>query len=177
MLRGWFIEQMAMYAAYHTKKANQATHYIGVPVLTFALLALLAKLPVGAVGPLPVTGATVLLAVVLAVYLLAEPWLGLAAAAFYLPVLALAEFTAGLATGSFLAVLAAAIVIGIGFQAWGHKIEGRRPALVDNRLQIFMAPSFLLAEWFFAAGRLPELERAMAERSPRYAAAVRRPSA
>lgn len=176
MLRAWFIDQMAMYAAYHTRKANQATHHIGVPVLTFALLALLSKLPLSAIGPLPITAATLLLAAVLIVYLLAEPWLGVAASFFYLPVLALAQATAALPMAAYGAILAAAVIIGIGFQAWGHKIEGRRPALADNLLQIFMAPSFLIAELFFAAGRLNNLQQAMAARSPRYAAPAKRPA-
>jgi len=45
--------------------------------------------------------------------------------------------------GVFLGCLAA----GVAFQAWGHVIEGKRPALVDNFFQaVFTAPLFLLIE-------------------------------
>jgi len=41
--------------------------------------------------------------------------------------------------------------------------EGRRPALVDNVLQIFVAPIFLMAEVFFALGYKPELRKRLGE--------------
>jgi len=44
-------------------------------------------------------------------------------------------------------------------QLVGHVFEGRRPALVDNVLQIFVAPIFLIAEVFFALGYKPELRK------------------
>src|SRR5229473_2369246 len=40
-------------------------------------------------------------------------------------------------------------------QLIGHVYEGRRPALADNLLQIFVAPIFLAAEAFFALGYKP----------------------
>ena len=44
-------------------------------------------------------------------------------------------------------------------QLVGHVFEGRKPALVDNLFQIFVAPIFLAAEVFFALGYKPELRR------------------
>ena len=57
------------------------------------------------------------------------------------------------------------IVAGVGFVAgWViqlivHGFEGRRPALMVNLLQIFMAPAYLIAEMLFAVG----LERGLAD--------------
>jgi uncharacterized membrane protein YGL010W len=42
-------------------------------------------------------------------------------------------------------------------QLVGHVFEGRKPALADNLLQIFVAPIFLAAEVFFALGYKPAL--------------------
>jgi uncharacterized membrane protein YGL010W len=42
-------------------------------------------------------------------------------------------------------------------QLVGHYFEGRKPALVDNFFQIFVAPLFLMAEVFFAFGWKPAL--------------------
>jgi len=42
-------------------------------------------------------------------------------------------------------------------QIAGHVFEGRRPALVDNLWQVFVAPLFLMAELFFALGFKQEM--------------------
>ena len=41
---------------------------------------------------------------------------------------------------------------GWGLQLVGHAFEGRKPALVDNFMQVFIAPMFLIAEVAFALG-------------------------
>jgi len=45
------------------------------------------------------------------------------------------------------------------FQLVGHVFEGRKPALLDNLFQIFVAPIFLAAEVFFALGFRREVLR------------------
>ena len=57
-------------------------------------------------------------------------------------------------------------------QLVGHVFEGRKPALVDNLFQIFVAPIFLCAEVFFALGYKPRLHTAMQERALRMRAAA-----
>lgn len=58
------------------------------------------------------------------------------------------------------AVFAAAFVGGWAAQLVGHAIEGRRPALADNVLQIFNAPLFLTAEVLVALGFRSDLRAA-----------------
>ena len=50
-------------------------------------------------------------------------------------------------------------------QLAGHVFEGRRPALADNRFQIFVAPIFLAAEVFFALGYKPRLKEEVQRRA------------
>jgi uncharacterized membrane protein YGL010W len=50
-------------------------------------------------------------------------------------------------------------------QLVGHVFEGRKPALVDKFLQIFVAPIFLAAEVFFALGYKPKLHEAVQKRA------------
>jgi uncharacterized membrane protein YGL010W len=50
-------------------------------------------------------------------------------------------------------------------QLIGHVWEGRKPALVDNFFQIFVAPIFLAAEVFFALGYKPALHAAVQKRA------------
>jgi uncharacterized membrane protein YGL010W len=57
-------------------------------------------------------------------------------------------------------------------QLIGHVYEGRKPALVDNFLQIFVAPIFLAAEVFFALGYKPALHDAVQKRAREMRAAA-----
>jgi uncharacterized membrane protein YGL010W len=45
-----------------------------------------------------------------------------------------------------LSVFLTAFVLGWTIQLVGHAIEGKRPALADNLLQVFNAPLFLTVE-------------------------------
>jgi uncharacterized membrane protein YGL010W len=57
-----------------------------------------------------------------------------------------AQAVAGMSTSTAWAVFGATFVGGWIIQLVGHIFEGRRPALVDNLWQIFVAPLFLMVE-------------------------------
>jgi len=59
----------ADYAAFHGTPGNKACHYVGIPLIVLALLALLARVPLFAVGGFTVTLAEVALVAVTAYYL------------------------------------------------------------------------------------------------------------
>ena len=69
-------------------------------------------------------------------------------------------------TAAALFVFAACFAGGWILQLIGHAFEGKRPALVDNFFQVFIAPIFLMAEVFFALG----YKRDIAERVEQLAA-------
>jgi uncharacterized membrane protein YGL010W len=151
-------QQMAVYAAYHRDRRNKATHFVGVPMIMLALLIPLSFPRLELIG-FSVTPAMLLAAAVLAYYFV----LDLALASAMLAVLAVLIWLAELITAggaargwTWFGVL---FVGGWVLQLVGHVFEGRRPALVDNVLQIFVAPIFLMAEIFFALGYKPELRR------------------
>jgi uncharacterized membrane protein YGL010W len=52
-------EQLAGYAAYHRDGRNIATHLVGVPVIVFAVVVLLSRPTLGALGGAPVTPALI----------------------------------------------------------------------------------------------------------------------
>ena len=54
------------------------------------------------------------------------------------------------------------------FQLVGHVWEGRKPALLDNLMQIFVAPLFLMVEAAQMLGMRRDLQVAVAERMPNY---------
>lgn len=143
---------MAVYAAYHGHPVNRLTHFFGVPLIMFALF-----IPLSWVG-LSASGITITLAMLLALfvltyYFLLDTSLAIAMTFFTGLLLAIAHWVAFSQPLSFgLTVFAACFVGGWILQLVGHVFEGRRPALVDNLWQIFVAPVFLMAEVFFALG-------------------------
>jgi uncharacterized membrane protein YGL010W len=149
---------MALYAAYHRDPRNKATHFLGVPMIMLAILVPLSGLRLEVAG-FGVTAAMLLAAAVLAYYFV----LDLALAAAMLVVIALLIWLAErIASGSAPGAWAWFGLLFVGgwiLQLVGHGFEGRRPALVDNVLQIFVAPIFLMAELFFALGYKPELRK------------------
>jgi uncharacterized membrane protein YGL010W len=157
-------EQMAFYAAYHQDARNKATHFVGVPLIVFSIMIALGWLRAD-LGGFAVSAALVVTAIVLLYYLVLDIPLGIAMGAVFglmlwgAGPLSQASFAASL--GWFLALF----VVGWALQLWGHVFEGRKPALVDNLFQIFVAPIFLAAEVFFALGYKPRLHEAVQRRA------------
>ena len=150
-------EQLDAYGAYHRDPWNRLTHFAGVPLVTFALLLALGWLRAG-----PVTGAMAFYAAVSVYYLRLDWKVALAQAPFTLALLWLSDVVSRWPFLESLAVFAAAFVGGWAVQLLGHAIEGRRPALADNLLQIFNAPLFLTVEAAFALGCRADLRAATA---------------
>jgi len=151
-------EEMATYAAYHRDPRNRATHFVGVPLIMLAILVPLSWIRVEVSG-FGITAAMVLAAAVLAYYFVLDVALALAMLAVLGALIWLAELIVAAGTAQAWAWFGALFVGGWILQLVGHVFEGRRPALVDNLLQIFVAPIFLMAEVFFALGYKPELRR------------------
>jgi uncharacterized membrane protein YGL010W len=80
-----------------------------------------------------------------------------------LVLLALADRAALLPFRESLLIFLTTFAGGWVFQLLGHVIEGRRPALADNLLQIFKAPLFLTVEVLFLFGLRQDLRETRAE--------------
>ena len=167
-MRNWFFEQMAMYSAYHRDKRNQATHHVGVPMIVFSIMVLFSQVTVYSFDFGVMTLAGLMIGLVLLVYILSVPLVGMVALIIYSVMLYYAEQLG--AQGAKTAYLAFGILFVVGWiiQFWGHAYEGRKPALFDNLLQIFMAPAFLIAEILFALGLEQGLKEEIESRMPRY---------
>jgi len=149
-------DQMSVYAAYHQDARNKATHFVGVPVIVFSLMIPLGWLRAEVAG-VPLSAALAVTALLLLYYLALDVPLGLAMAAVLGLMLWGAAPLSQAPLGTGLAWFAALFVGGWALQLWGHVYEGRKPALADNLLQVFVAPIFLAAEAFFALGYKPAL--------------------
>ena len=157
-------EQMATYAAYHQDARNKATHFVGVPMIVFALMIALGWLRAD-IGGFALSAAFAVSAALVIYYLLLDVTLGIAMGAMFAALLWAADALARAPFATSLAWFLVFFVGGWALQLLGHVFEGRKPALVDNLFQIFVAPIFLAAEVFFALGYKPGLHTAVQKRA------------
>jgi uncharacterized membrane protein YGL010W len=153
-------DQMSVYAAYHQDARNKATHFVGVPAIVLSLM-----IPLSWLRLEGISAAMVITAALLAYYLALDVWLGLAMCVVLGALLWLGQL---IADQGALAGWSGFVLLFVGgwvLQLWGHMFEGRRPALVDNLFQIFVAPIFLAAEVFFALGYKPALRDSVEKRA------------
>ena len=144
-------QQTAVYLRYHRDARNKLTHFVGVPLIIFALLIPMTWLAVDVAG-VRVTLAHAFLVLVLGYYFLMDVPIALALSVVAAVLLRAAQWTAGHGASAGWLVSAGAFAGGWALQLLGHYYEGRRPALVDNIWQIFVAPVFLMLEVFAMLG-------------------------
>jgi uncharacterized membrane protein YGL010W len=168
-MQRFFIEQMAMYSAYHRDARNKATHFVGVPAIAFSLLIPMAMVRFADLGSYTLTLATLFALAVMIYWIVLDPPFGIATTAIFVPAVWLADWIAQHAGAATAWITFAVLFVGGWIiQLVGHAFEGRKPALVDNLLQIFIAPVFLVAEAAFALGLRKALHDAMLRRMPMY---------
>jgi uncharacterized membrane protein YGL010W len=147
------IDLLAQYAAYHRDRRNIISHFIGVPMIVFAVGVLLAQ-PGFTLAGVPLTPAWLAFGAVAAWYLTrGNLVLGLAGTASVGVLLLLAHRL--VAAGSLMASLAwgvAFFFVGWAIQFIGHWYEGKKPAFVDDIVGLVVAPLFVTAEALFALG-------------------------
>ncbi len=157
-------EQLQAYAAYHGDRRNKLTHFLGVPLVTFAIFLFLGWLRFVHDPEIPFTGATLFYLVVFLYYLVLDWKVALGQAPFTLFLLWLADRVALWPFAESGLVFLAAFLGGWAVQLLGHAFEGKRPALADNLLQIFNAPLFLTVEVAFLLGWRVDLRGAAASK-------------
>ena len=154
---------LSQYAEYHRDRRNIASHFIGVPMIVFAVGVLLAK-PSFALGSLVLTPAWLVFALITAWYLTrGNLVLGLAVSLANGVLIALAHQVGGSGTAAWLAWGIGCFAVGWLIQFVGHWYEGRKPAFVDDIVGLLVGPMFVTAEALFALGwgkpLLAEIER------------------
>jgi len=146
------LDLMAQYAAYHRDRRNIATHFVGIPLIVFAISVLLSR------SEFLVSGTVVTPAIVL--WGLTALWyltrgnlvLGAATAVVNGVLTALAMPAAQGSTTSWLVIGVGSFVIGWVFQFVGHYYEGRKPAFVDDLVGLLVGPMFVVGEAMFMLG-------------------------
>lgn len=165
----FFVEQMAMYTAYHRDGRNKATHFVGVPAIAFSLLIPMAFLRFAEIGGYGISLATLFALGVIVYWIVLDAGFGIVTALALLPLLWLADWVVRQGATTAWIVFGVAFVGGWIIQLVGHAFEGRKPALVDNLLQVLIAPVFLVAELAFALGLRRGLYETVEQRWQAYA--------
>lgn len=158
------LDLMAQYAAYHRDRRNITTHFIGIPLIVFAISALLARAEFS-LGDTPMNAAIVLWALSALWYLTRGNLVLGAATAIVngvLTALAMTLASHGTTTG-WLVIAVGSFIVGWVFQFVGHYYEGRKPAFVDDLVGLLVGPMFVVGEAMFMLGwgrpLLEEIER------------------
>jgi uncharacterized membrane protein YGL010W len=145
-------QQIQSYGAYHRDPRNKLSHFFGVPLVTFSLFLFLSWFRLANPDVRPITVAT-LFYLGVAIYYFRLDWqIALIQLPFTLTLLWLADLTSRQSMAFSCSVFLTAFVLGWIIQLVGHAIEGRRPALADNIIQVFNAPLFLTVEALAMAG-------------------------
>jgi uncharacterized membrane protein YGL010W len=157
------LDLMTQYAAYHRDRRNITTHFIGIPLIVFAISALLARAEF-TVGNTPMNAAILLWALSALWYLTrGNLVLGAATALVNGVLTALALPAAQGSLASWLAIGVGSFVVGWVFQFVGHYYEGKKPAFVDDLVGLLVGPMFVVGEAMFMLGwgrpLLAEIER------------------
>jgi uncharacterized membrane protein YGL010W len=139
-------QQIESYGAYHRDPRNKLTHFFGVPLVTFSLFLFLSWFRFYSAPELPLTAASLFYFGVSVYYLKLDWSIALMQLPFTLLLLWMADRAAILSFQTSFLIFLATFVAGWAIQLLGHAIEGRRPALADNMLQVFNAPLFLTVE-------------------------------
>ena len=154
---------LAQYAEYHRDRRNIVSHFVGVPMIVFAVGVLLGR------ATFPAFGSSLTLAWV--AFALAAAWylsrgnvvLGAAVCIAVGILIRLGHEVAGGSVAQWLAWGVGFFAVGWLIQFVGHWYEGRKPAFADDLVGLLVGPMFVIAEVMFMAGwnkpLLAEIER------------------
>jgi uncharacterized membrane protein YGL010W len=129
----------ADYAAFHRTTGNKVCHSFGIPIIVLALLSLLARVPLVALGGFQLTLAEALIALFVLYYLTLDLTLALVMLAAYLALDAAGRLIEPLAA-------LALFVFGWILQGVGHWVyEKNSPAFFKNVIHLAVGPLWILA--------------------------------
>lgn len=152
------IDQLSMYAKYHRDPRNIATHFIGIPMIVFAITILLAR-PEFVLFDFALSPAHLLVCAASLYYLfLSIPMAVLMGALFSLCIYFAQGFAAE-STAVWLAWGVGLFVVGWVFQFVGHFYEGKKPAFVDDLTGLLIGPLFVVCEFLFMLGLMSNTKK------------------
>lgn len=160
------IVHLSQYARYHRDSRNVLTHFIGVPMIMWALAILLSRpqWPLHSLDGLPASPALMLALALGLYYLLLDLRYGLCLVLLLAAMMALAYPVAQQSQAVWLGWGLGTFAAGWVIQLLGHYYEGKKPAFMDDVMGLLIGPVFLLAEFGFALGWRKNLQQEIERR-------------
>jgi len=146
-------EQLSQYKSVHFNKNNIKTHFIGIPLIVFALTVFLSlySFDVNLFNiTLTLTPAIIFFSGVLIYYFILRWRLALGTVVYIIPNVYFASLMVPMANSYLLAIVI--FVVGWIIQFIGHYFEKAKPAFIDDLSQFLIGPLFLIAEVYFLLG-------------------------
>jgi uncharacterized membrane protein YGL010W len=154
-----FIEQAQFYSGYHLNKMTRYTHMAGVPIIILSLMIFLGFVKIVVPGVYGVSLSCLATLAALIYYYRLNWQLALALTPMLLILLWISSwFNHNGPTKLGIWAFIITFIVGWGLQLYGHYIEGKKPAFMDNLSQALIAPLYLTAELFFMAGYMTGLK-------------------
>ncbi|WP_125716402.1 DUF962 domain-containing protein [Pseudoalteromonas rubra] len=157
-------QHLVNYALYHRDKRNIATHFVGVPLIVFAVV-WMTFVSLGVIFQVPISLSACLILLVSIYYLALSPTLG----SWMIAYLLLCQGATGYAFSAmaqagvdavwFYATGLALFVIGWVIQFVGHYFEGKKPAFADDLMGLLIGPLFVMMELLNKVGCFKALEQ------------------
>ncbi|MCG8609960.1 MAG: DUF962 domain-containing protein [Pseudomonadales bacterium] len=151
-------QHLTQYAAYHRDKRNIATHFIGIPMIVFAVMILLSRPGFDLAGAL-ISPALLVAFGSIYFYLKLDTRFGVVMGLLFTIGLWSAAPIAQASTSTWLGWGIGLFFIGWVIQFIGHYYEGRKPAFVDDLVGLIVGPLFVVAELGFMLGMRNEVRR------------------
>lgn len=145
--------QLSNYKSVHFNKSNIKTHFIGIPLIVWAITVLLSLHSFSITitnNLITITPAMVVFTLALLYYFKLHTKLALGMLIYVAANIYLASLISHMPNALWIAI--AAFVIGWVIQFIGHIYEKAKPAFFDDIMGLVIGPLFLMAEVYFACG-------------------------
>ena len=152
--------QLSNYKSVHFNKTNIKTHFVGIPLIVWAITVLLSlnTFNIEIAGTmLTYTPAMVFFALSLLYYFKLHVKLGLGMLFYVVANVYLASLVSAMEYALWIAI--ATFIAGWVIQFIGHIYEKAKPAFMDDIMGLVIGPLFLMAEVYFALGLEKQLHK------------------
>lgn len=154
-----FAQHMAIYQHNHQHFLTKMTHFIGVPMIVFAMMLLLNWIQLHMPGVFTLTLTWTIVFILMIYYILLHPTIGSTTAAILIVLAAISYYVSHTTPNMFgFKCFLFFFIIGWIFQLLSYFFEETKPAWIEALCILFIAPIFLVAEIYFMLGYLENLQ-------------------
>lgn len=136
-MKARYVAALEDYAAYHRDFRNKLTHYIGIPMIVFAIVGMLQRVALFDAGTVTLDLALVVMGLTTLYYLSLNLTAGIAMALAFIACYLGATYVP-------LKIQFGLFVLGWVFQFIGHYFEGKKPAFLKNGVHLLIGPVWIM---------------------------------